>query len=131
MIGLVRRWMMKVIKNEAVVFFDVDDTLVLHRDPKNGQQKRIVPNPYTEDHPYEVWVHTNHVRFIKEQKARGRCVIVWSAAGPVWAETIIKLLSLEDYVDFVLSKPIMCVDDLEPSDYLPKSVYLPVAENYE
>jgi predicted phosphatase len=119
---------MKVIKNESIVCFDVDDTLILHKDPKNGTVSLVVPNPYAEDHPYEVWVHTNHVRFIKEQKARGRCVIVWSAAGYRWAETIIGLLDLEEYVDYVITKPVMCVDDLEPSEYLPKSVYLPVAE---
>ena len=61
---------------------------------------------------------------LKDRKARGATIHVWSANGYQWALAVVRALELEAYVDFVQSKPTMYVDDLQASEILGERLYL-------
>lgn len=132
---------MLVINNHSVVFFDVDDTIVkwdkesisseptiqiiqpkvLHR---TADDELVEVGPYT----VTLALHNKHIAALKEHKAKGDTVIVWSAGGWDWAEAVVKALQLEEYVDLVINKPICIYDDLPPHEFLPRR-YLKDYEN--
>ena len=58
---------------------------------------------------------------MREFKARGHYVIVWSQGGWEWAEAVVKALGLEDLVDEVKTKPQWMVDDICPSIWSSRS----------
>lgn len=113
---------MQIIDSEQVVTFDVDDTLVMWGMPTDS-------NSIGFKDPYDLSVnflkpHKKHIALLKKYKGRGLKVIVWSAAGFRWAETVVKTLGLEDYVDYIMTKPAKVVDDLTPNEFLPCRIYL-------
>lgn len=113
---------MKVLDNESVIFFDVDDTLVLwgmESDPR----AITVRCAYTHKDLLLV-PHEKHIELVKTHKARGYLVVVWSAGGFAHAENVVKALKLEQYVDIVMSKPVKYVDDLEAVDILGNRIYM-------
>lgn len=116
---------MTIIDSDNVVMFDVDETLVLWE------------NVYK--YPMELWLkieqpslimhvmpHLKHIELLKQFKARGHKVIVWSQGGYEWALRIVKALGLENVVDVVMSKPKWYVDDLNSEAFLGKPVYLQI-----
>jgi hydroxymethylpyrimidine pyrophosphatase-like HAD family hydrolase len=110
---------MQVASSELTIFFDVDDTLIMWDEnctqPFEGALKMVCPHDgMVTFHK----VHERHVGFLKKQKAKGYSVIVWSASGTKWAEAVVTKLGLQDYVDFVTSKPIKWVDDLPNPEHL-------------
>jgi hypothetical protein len=121
---------MKKIENENIVAYDVDDTLVMWDDLFD----RPHANQYGEDavaffDPYDgstnyLFPHYKHVNLLKKHKGRGCYVRVWSAAGVKWAESVIKTLGLEEYVDSVETKPSKYVDDLPSGEILGSRIYL-------
>jgi hypothetical protein len=113
---------MKVIENEVHVMFDVDDTLVMHG-YDNSPNKIEVEDPYSET-LITVVPHELHIKVLKDQRARGFYITVWSAGGYKWAEAVVKALKLEEYVDEVRTKPMKFVDDLEAGDVLGQRIYL-------
>lgn len=120
---------MNTVKNEQVIFIDVDDTLIIWGKIKRGQKAVAVTNPY-DGHQEIVRAHLGHIKILKDRKARGAHIIVWSAGGYAWAGAVVKALGLEKYVDHVMSKPIMYIDDLEAKDILGERLYLGVDSAY-
>ncbi len=117
---------MKVINNENVVLFDCDQTLAIwHKDHKKpGKGKLLFVDPYTGDKLY-LYPHSVHIRLLRQYKGRGFAVIVHSMAGVKWAETIVRVLKLEKYVDLCMSKATKHVDDKEDvKDIIGTRVYL-------
>lgn len=112
---------MQVINAEHLVMFDVDETLVSHTDEED--YNFLVVNPYSNSSVKlkEIFKHTE---LLKQYKGRGMFVVVWSKAGCLWADIVIKHLMLEDYVDLILTKPDRYVDDLEADRILGERVYL-------
>lgn len=104
---------MKVIKNETVVTFDCDNTLLMwdkkHDQPGEGREE--IADPY--DHGKKLYLkpHKVHCRLLRQYKGRGFTVVVWSKAGYAWGEAVVKHLKLEDYVDYVMTKPDRHIDD--------------------
>lgn len=113
------------VDNEMVCPFDVDDTLVIwdRQCDSPGEGRIQIEDPYGH---FTVFLkpHTQHVRLLKQMKARGRYVIVWSGGGNLWAEAVIKALKLERYVDLVLTKPITYVDDLTCDKWMGSRIYM-------
>lgn len=106
-------------------YFDVDDTLVMWDLPEDikinddrlvtvicrGHSNRVLPNPY-------------NINLLKKMKKRGHAIIIWSAGGSDWAESVIKALDLEDLVDVVATKPTYYIDDIkDPAHILGKHGY--------
>lgn len=112
---------MKTIPSELVVFFDIDDTLVMEH-AKDPDLTYIDVLTGTEKHGK---VHKVHVEQVIKHKARGYYVIAWSGNGYRHAEQIVKALGLEDHVDMCMSKCIKYWDDLtDANDILKARVYL-------
>lgn len=110
---------MQVIENEHIVAFDVDETLFMHDDTRATSIK----NPYSNSNVYGI-VNKKHVDLMRQYKARGLYVIVWSKAGVKWAEAVIKYCELETQVDLIMTKFDRYVDDLPASEILGERVYL-------
>ena len=95
------------------VYFDVDDTIVIWRtigsEPQEGDVliEDIVAKP-----------NTKIIEKIKEHKAKGDKVVIWSQGGEEWVNTVVKVLELEEYVDVKLSKPDLYYDDLHCTMWL-------------
>jgi phosphoserine phosphatase len=113
---------MQVIRNESVVCFDVDDTLVMWNHV--GTALKIpVECPY-DGSSFDLTPHESHIKLLKNHKARGHIVVVWSQSGYAWAESVIKTLGLSEYVDFIMTKPRTYVDDLPVQEWLQDRVYI-------
>lgn len=113
----------QIIKNEQNIYFDVDDTLVIWGKVPKGKKAIAITDPYDGTQHY-LMPHAGHIKVLKDRKARGATIHVWSSAGWRWAEVVVKALGIEKHVDFVLSKPIMYVDDLQAHEVLGERLYL-------
>lgn len=98
---------MKIVKNEKVTMFDVDQTLI-----------RLFPEDYepevlTIEHYGEIKVSpiNQHIEALKELKSKDYYVVVWSHSGTEWAEKVVKALKLEEQVDCIITKPLLAFDD--------------------
>jgi len=129
---------MIVIPGNNIVFFDVDDTLILWSPTQEQLEKygiditcdkSMIPNWKSEPVPSGVWItrivpHNVHIEELKKYKMRNHTVVVWSAGGYNWAKIAVKALKLEDYVDLVISKPTWIYDDLSAAEFMPKNRWL-------
>lgn len=117
---------MKVIRATRSVFFDVDDTLVIWDwqsiDPEG---KGLISILDKQSGCVElVYPHLRHIELMRQFKARGHTVVVWSQGGHEWAETICLALGIENLVDLVMDKPNWYVDDLHASDWMRSPIFL-------
>ena len=93
--------MYHVLASDKVVFCDVDDTLIIWE----GRSYRP---------------HKKHIDMLHKFHERGQPIVVWSAGGYEWAETIVKELGLSDIVEFIMCKPSWFIDDLPAAEFLPE-----------
>lgn len=114
---------MKVIDNEMVAAFDIDDTLLMWFHPDAQTRGQHFKDPH-DDTEHLLVPHEKHIKLLKDFKARGYTIIVWSGGGYAWAETVVKTLGLEDHVDIVMTKIMKYVDDLEAHEILGSRIYL-------
>lgn len=119
--------MAQLIGNDMLVVIDCDDTLVIWNDNEywvNSSDKVELVDPYDKSVIY-LYPHLQHINLIKKYKVQGYTVVVWSAAGCLWAKEVVDKLQINDCVDFIMSKPIKYVDDLNASGILGSRVYIP------
>lgn len=88
---------MKVYPNYNVMCFDVDETL-WDNDVNEGIEKNI--------------------ERLKTAKKTGKLVVVWSQAGYEHAKDIVEALELSKFVDIVMTKPQIYVDDLNANAWM-------------
>ena len=110
---------MQVVKTDNTVFFDVDDTLVMWDIPEDREHEVIVFESFS--YPTRLLPHLKHIELMKQFKARGHLVVVWSQGGYEWAEAVVNRLDIAKYVDIVMSKPKWIVDDLPASAWTSRS----------
>lgn len=110
---------MRVTENDNVVCFDVDDTLVMWSWPEEFNSQVVTFNNF--GFPANLVPHQKHIELLKQFKARGHYVIVWSQGGWEWAQEVVRLLGLEGFVDEVKTKPKWIVDDLPASAWVKRS----------
>lgn len=110
---------MIVIENDNTTYIDVDDTLVVWG--KGHLPEAIEISNY--GHVERMVPHQAHINFLKRQKTRGFAIIVWSQGGARWAHNVVKALGIEEYVDAVLTKPTVYVDDLRAEDFMTQRIY--------
>ena len=122
---------MKVIKNERVVFFDVDDTLIMWNGYAEETAEYIKFQDAYSSKILEVIPNHNNIKLLQEKAARGYQVIVWSQGGWGHAKCVIEALKLESFVDIVMTKPTCYVDDLDVSAWFPKRVYIDAKARYK
>jgi len=118
---------MKVNENEFGVVLDCDNTLIMHDFQTNVGTIKII-NPY-DGAIHFVKIHERHKELLRQYKAKNFHITVWSNNGARWAETVVKALGLEAYVDEVRCKPIKYVDDQADAGHVVGShVYIPYKE---
>jgi hypothetical protein len=121
---------MKIVKNEYVIFVDVDHTLIFPTEPKVPGISVQVLDPVTQK-----WISMTGsrpmIRLLKEEKHRGAHVVVWSRGGYEWAANVIRALDLVPYVDEVISKPVAYMDDIPINKWLKHRIYLPPETIYK
>jgi hypothetical protein len=128
---------MIVIPSVNTAWFDVDDTLVLWNPTKEQLEKDgiefecpgslvLVDDQLLPSTPWKAFLvpHKVHIEQLKKHKLRGHKVVVWSAGGWDWAESVVRALKLEQFVDVVISKPNWAYDDKQPHEYMPKSQWM-------
>ena len=111
----------KLQKAEHVVAYDVDNTLVTQDDTLEIGIE--ITNPYN-GYIHTFRPHYRHIALLKAHSTRGKHVLVWSAAGALWAQAVVIALNLEDYVDSIETKPELLIDDLPVNEIFPSRIYL-------
>lgn len=123
---------MWVVENEEVFPSDVDGTLVVWDETYDCPKHEMVPciDPYDGS---TVWLkpHKPHIRLLKEKKARGAFIIVWSKGGGRWAKVVIKALGLEHYVDLCCAKNSSYLDDVPVEEWMKERIYLPPTSQWK
>lgn len=105
---------MQVINSTKIVYVDVDDTLIF-----SASEKPNLPCSYPVQIGGCTWViYTPHIEMIKDFKARGHTVVVWSQGGAEWTEMVVKVAGVEGWVDLVISKPDWYIDDKPAFEWL-------------
>ena len=123
---------MKVIENEDVSPFDVDDTLIMTTTGVSAADSLVeVPDPLEPSRLIKFKVNESMVRLLREQHHRGSYVIVWSRGGYEWASAVVTALGLSNSVDLIMSKPKTYFDDLPVEKWLTDRVYLEPRSNYK
>ena len=77
---------MKVVPNNKIVFFDVDDTLVLWNSSLHEKSIKFDCHGFEEN----LIPHKNNIKMLKHMKRKGYTVVVWSQGGYEWAESVVK-----------------------------------------
>lgn len=111
---------MQVIKDHRLICVDVDETLLLFdwKDYTSDESKLVDVNGY------KVLPNERNIDLIKRFKVRGFTIIVWSAGGWEWGQTVVNLLQLQSYVDIIMSKPSWYIDDLPANVWMGKNIWL-------
>ena len=84
---------MKVIKEQILVPFDVDGTLISY-DIEGVPEDELITVGFKKEFQIKVLPIKKHIDKLKSHKASGHLVLVWSGSGWRWAEHIIKRLKL-------------------------------------
>lgn len=119
----------KTVGTEQNVFFDIDDTMVMHVHD-NSPTDLVLYNDMMECN-IGLNIHHEHVKQIKSHKNRGFSVFVWSGNGSAWAKKVIEALELQNYVDYYMTKPVKFFDDLPAEQVLVNRVYLPYKKSVD
>lgn len=108
---------MVTFKERKTVFFDVDDTLLEWKtcDKKDKKAVKVANN----GHVFYKRAVLPNIEALKSHFLAGHLVVVWSAGGATWAETVIKALNLQKHVDVIINKPDFYYDDKDASHWLP------------
>lgn len=118
------------IHGQTTTYFDIDDTLIKWcATPEEKEKYGVEFICYSRSLPSGTYVeflvpHKKHIEQLIEHKSRGSTIVLWSAAGSEWCETVAKTLGLEQYVDLCISKPTWAYDDLQPSEFIPKPKWM-------
>lgn len=112
---------MITVKNENIRPFDVDGCLIVST--KESKYMRSILDPVTGKF-IKVGVNSAMVRLLQEEAQRGSYVIVWSRSGYEWAKNVVNALELEQYVNLIMSKPIVYFDDTPVKKWLKDRVFI-------
>lgn len=119
---------MKVNENENRIVVDVDDTLILYpydltRDSALAFGCKEFTDVYTGE-SFLALPSKEHIKLIKYYKSRGFYIMVHSGNGFKHAESIVKQLGIEEFIDEVCTKSIRYVDDLPCNEWMGGRIYL-------
>ena len=115
---------MITIHGQSTAWFDCDNTLIKWQATPEEKEKYGVEFTYTSGVVDKLVPHIKHIAQLKEHHTRHTSIVVWSAAGAAWAETVVKTLGLEQYVDVCIGKPNWVYDDLAIEKFMPKARWL-------
>ncbi len=125
---------MTVLREENIVLFDVDSTLIMHDLPScipKEEELRIV-DPLDTAKVITVRINQPMVRLLREEHYRGSYILVLSRGGYQWATNVIRALGFSNWDKLmVLSKPLAYFDDKPVQEWLPYRVYIGPNEIYK
>lgn len=111
---------MKKINNEYIAAFDIDCTVIKPYSEASADEILKFPTVAIKD---ENFLELSHITDrIKRHHMQGHYVRIWSAGGSAWAETVIKALKLDKYVDEVGSKPRWYFDDKPADEWMQRTI---------
>ncbi len=116
---------MKLIEFENILPVDVDETLITEVNPSNKNGGYMLLQ-YGETARFYSPCHKNIALMKHHKQTRGYGIIVWSANGKEWAQKVVKRLELEEYVDYIATKPKEYLDDKPVSSWMPCQIHLGV-----
>lgn len=120
---------MKIIETEQLLPFDVDDCLINWGKIPKGRKAITFINPYDGEQHY-VTPNLANIKILKERKARGATILVWSQSGYKKAAAVVRALGIEQYVDYISSKPMAYVDDKPCELWMGERIFLPLESKY-
>lgn len=105
----------KKLHEKEWIYFDVDDTLIMWIDnvTNKGKENTKKVGITLYDSTYYLYPHVKNIQLLKDLKASGKHIVVWSKGGQPWAQAAVNTLGLNNHVDYILSKPDRVVDDLK------------------
>lgn len=109
------------------VYFDCDDTLVMWSpSEKSIKEFKLTTVPFQCGGVLSYYyVNPHNVQLLIDYAQRGHSIVVWSGAGVAWAKSVVEGLEIGAYVDAVLSKPHIFVDDVsDPRAWMGKHQYI-------
>lgn len=104
---------MYVLTEKRTAYFDVDGTLI---DWECSELNDNIIEISSIDGIISVLPIQENIDYLINLKSIGWNIVVWSQGGSDHAERVIQALSLTPYVDVILPKPQIYVDDLEFND---------------
>lgn len=108
-----------VLADKRTTFYDVDETLIMWN-PEPGPENILIDSG---EGSILVRPHKIHIQLMKDLKAIGWNIVVWSQGGSDHASRVIKSLDLEAYVDLIIPKPESYVDDIPFEQQYIKRIY--------
>ncbi len=121
---------MKTVTVESTVWIDVDDTLVMWDTKKIKKTKLVaITEPHNGNQVY-LAPHAGHIKVLKDRKARGSFIVVWSSGGYAWARAVVRALGLESHVDLCMTKPHLYIDDKDAVSVMGERLYIPFGNGY-
>ena len=105
---------MKTYLPEKSVYYDIDETLLLwtfEKTEENAHKAIIVDG-------VAVLPNEPMIASLKRNKVRGFGIVVWTHSSASWAKKAIRLLKLDDYVDFITHKPCKYYDDMRCDEWM-------------
>lgn len=112
--------MYQVLETHRAIYVDVDDTLTIAEYERYNPKEEdlvLIKDPDS-DLTRNFMIHRRHIEVLKQFKARGHTIIVWSQGGYRWAETVVKTLGLQEIVSYVVDKPAWFIDDLPAEAFM-------------
>ena len=107
---------MKVLKDAPTLYCDVDNTLVditYLTDEDADADEGLILDYYGK---VKLTPRFEFIEAVKQAKAAGYTIVIWSGSGTDWASKVVKALHLDKYVDVVVSKPHLIFDDIRTED---------------
>jgi len=97
---------MKTIRNDKVIMYDVDETLIHWYNPGDDEKAPIAIGEEV------FWVNIYEVERLKKSHEIGYTIIVWSQSGWEWVERVCEALEITKYVTIGMTKPLFFIDDI-------------------
>jgi len=122
--------MYKIIDNDNILPVDVDGTLIKYMSLSEYIEYKeqggidVFKAYYGGEMMYLRPMRMNIALLKHHKTVRNFYIRVHSANGKEWAEKIVNLLKLNDYVDSIETKAHKCVDDKPISDWMPTRIFL-------
>ncbi len=107
---------MNVIKSDRTVMVDCDDTLVLWDISNYPGGPHVSVDCY--GHVSYLVPHEKNLKLLRKFAKLGYRIVVWSASGYEWAESVVNTLHISDIVDTCMSKPRYYFDDIPCQEWM-------------
>lgn len=107
-----------LVNTDRTVFVDCDQTLI---DWSGSSEGDVVTLLNGECQTYTIRRMAANIGSLMLHKQLGHFIVVWSAAGFDHAKSVVEALGLMNYVDLIMAKPDIFIDDLPASEWLNES----------